>query len=235
VSVEVAQLDLAKEWASIPMANGKGFYDGDSAGNRASGSAQEVQKTLENAKKALGGKTLPQLLLPAQQDPKIAAPPPGKELEPSVLQLMRTKVKDPRGLEILSLQRYKNGIPMGAINVVSGVAGAQNFRKGPDSKSGSLEPLPQGVWKIEDIAWAAGKDNYEGSWGAGLGPASIPLTWQGPGKTERGSIEMHFDANAGQSPGTAGCVGLNSIADLQTCISWLRADNPRVLIVDWKL
>ena len=85
VSLEDAQLELAKEWASIPMADGRGFYDGDSAGNRATAKVAEVQRALKQARESLAGRTLPQLRLPAQQTspPAPASCPAGQEAPPS--------------------------------------------------------------------------------------------------------------------------------------------------------
>jgi GH24 family phage-related lysozyme (muramidase) len=162
-----------------------------------------------------------------------AATPPAKLPTESHLRLTRTKVTNSRGLVVLRLDLMENGNRTGRLLVVSGAPGAQRFRLGKDSRAGSLEPLPQGRWRIEDIAWAAGKDNYSGSWGPGLGPASVPLTYLGPGTTQRSAIEAHYDANHGSSPGTAGCVGLNSIGDLKTLVGWLRRLDPQVLVVDW--
>jgi hypothetical protein len=51
-----AQLDLAKEWASIPGPDGRGFYDGDRAGNRASAQVSQVREALKAARAALSGK-----------------------------------------------------------------------------------------------------------------------------------------------------------------------------------
>jgi len=51
-----AQLELAKEWASIPMATGRGFYDGDKAGNKATAKVAAVQAALEFARAGLSGK-----------------------------------------------------------------------------------------------------------------------------------------------------------------------------------
>jgi GH24 family phage-related lysozyme (muramidase) len=162
-----------------------------------------------------------------------AATPPAKPPTESQLRLTRTQVTDSRGLVALRLELMENGTRTGRLLVVSGAPGAQRFRLGRDSRAGSLEPLPQGRWRIEDIAWAAGKDNYSGNWGPGLGPASVPLTYLGPGTTQRSAIEIHYDANQDSSPGTAGCVGLNSIADLKTLVGWLRRTDPQVLVVDW--
>jgi len=171
----------------------------------------------------LGGSTPPK--------PATVAPPTSKPH----LRLTRAGKKDGRGLELLKLQYVKGGAVVGELLAVSGAPRAQVFRKGVDSKAGSLEPLPEGRWGISDIAWAGGKDNYAASWGVGLGPASIPLRYLEPGTTQRSAIEIHYDANAGSSPGTAGCVGMRSIGDLQTLIGWMRDTDPRDLFCDWGL
>ena len=153
----------------------------------------------------------------------------------SWLALSRYGKKDARGLEMLKLEYVVDGKATAELAVVSGAPGCQAFRKGVDSQSGSLEPLPEGRWGVSDIAWAGGRDNYDASWGPGLGPASVPLRYLGPGQTKRSAIEMHFDANQGSNPGTAGCVGFRSIGDLKAFIGWLRASDPRDLFVDWGL
>ena len=171
----------------------------------------------------------PKLAVPAQQQP--AKP---IKVRP-YLMLTRTGKVDARGLELLRLQKFVDGIPMAELSVVSGAPGRQNFRRGVDSKAGSLEPLPEGRWIVDDIAWKAGADNYRASWGAGLGPASVPLRYDGPGETQRSAIEIHYDENHGTSPGTAGCIGIRSIQDLQRLVVMLRAHDPRLLYVDWRL
>jgi muramidase (phage lysozyme) len=42
--IDAAVNDLAREFASLPMTNGKGRYDGDKAGNKASGGLDRVEK-----------------------------------------------------------------------------------------------------------------------------------------------------------------------------------------------
>jgi len=54
-----AQLDLAKEWASIPGPDGRGFYDGDSAGNRATQKVKAVQAALRAGREGLRPKAAP--------------------------------------------------------------------------------------------------------------------------------------------------------------------------------
>lgn len=45
--IDAAVNDLAKEFASLPTTSGKGYYDGDSAGNKASGGKERVDKIKE--------------------------------------------------------------------------------------------------------------------------------------------------------------------------------------------
>ena len=44
---DAAVNDLAKEFASLPTTSGKGHYDGDKAGNKASGGMGRVEKIKE--------------------------------------------------------------------------------------------------------------------------------------------------------------------------------------------
>jgi hypothetical protein len=59
-----AQLDLAKEWASIPGPNGRGFYDGDSAGNRAHIRMAPTVAALKAARSNLAGSGLANITPP---------------------------------------------------------------------------------------------------------------------------------------------------------------------------
>lgn len=161
--------------------------------------------------------------------------PADTKKHPPYLLLTRTKQLDSRGLEKLKLSYIKDGGSAGSMIVVSGAPGAQRFRLGRDSRSGSLEPLPEGRWGIEDIQWASGRDSYSGSWGPGLGPVSTPLRYLGPGSTERSAIEIHIDSNARTSPGTAGCIGIADESDYRKLVGWLRDSNPRDLYVDYGL
>lgn len=71
-----AQNDLAYEWASVPNASGRGWYDGDSAGNRSSGEVEEVRRALRATRKAIAeskkGSAIP-AAIPAAPPP---LPPP---------------------------------------------------------------------------------------------------------------------------------------------------------------
>lgn len=58
-----AQLDLAKEWASVPGPDGRGVYDGDSAGNRATQTVKDVQAALRSGREGLAAAAKPK---PAQ-------------------------------------------------------------------------------------------------------------------------------------------------------------------------
>jgi lysozyme len=162
---------------------------------------------------------------------------PGK----NYLKLTKTNKKDESGCFVLKMEYYKDGKLKDFLNVCSGAPGRQAFRTGTKSVPKSLEPLPEGKWRIENIKWAGGiahKDDYSGKFlfNNGVGPVSTPLSYIGPGSTRRSAIEIHIDWNRRKcSPGTAGCVGLYTIADYQRFVSWLRDTDPRDFYVDWGL
>jgi lysozyme len=169
----------------------------------------------------------------ADDDPPAPAGTPGK----TYLRLTQSGTRDRFGLIVLHLDYIKSGIPSGRLKVCSGAPGRQAFRRGAESQARSFEPLPEGVWTIHDIAWCDGKDQYDGRiFESGLGPVSTPISYKAPGTTQRSAIEIHLDWNKNHgAPGTAGCIGINTIGDYKTLVSWLRESDPRELYVDWGL
>jgi lysozyme len=162
--------------------------------------------------------------------PVTVNPTPG-EPGKTYLRLTKTNRRDNEGLCVLLLDYIKNGVVQESLETCSGQSYAQNFRTGVQSRSGSMEPLPEGRWSIKDIAWANGKDVYGPEvFSSGLGPVSTPLEYVGPESTERGNIEIHIDWNGN---GTAGCIGIRDVKDYTTLVRWLRDTNPGNLYVDW--
>jgi len=152
------------------------------------------------------------------------------------LRLTKTDQRDQNGLCILILDYIKNGAVDGSLQVCSGGPSAQRFRTGANSRAGSMEPLPEGRWHINDIAWCGGKDVYGPAiFASGLGPVSTPIDYVGPGSTERGAIEIHIDWNKSGAPGTAGCIGINDPNDYKILVRWLGDPSIKDLYVDWKL
>jgi lysozyme len=153
------------------------------------------------------------------------------------LRLTNTERLDADGCYILNLEYFKNGQLKDKLEVCSGGPWNQNFCTASETFSGSFEPLPEGKWFIGDLAWADGTDNYDGEvFNSGIGPVSIPLDYVKPGTTDREAIEIHIDWNKDYgAPGTAGCIGISTIADYKVLVSWLRESNPRDLFVDWGL
>ena len=133
------------------------------------------------------------------------------------------------------LRRLTLAIGKELFSVASGARGAQVLRRPQDPRSvpGNLEPLPQGRYSIGPIQFVNGKDNYEGSFGNGLGPVWCELDAEF--SDDRGSFGFHLDSNIGGSPGSAGCVVFRDVADLKRFVAALRKHNPRVLNVDWNL
>jgi lysozyme len=167
--------------------------------------------------------------------PPVAVSPTPGEPGKTYLRLTKTNRRDEYGLCVLLLDYIKNGVVEGSLKTCSGQDYAQIFRTGVESRSGSMEPLPEGRWRIQDIAWANGKDVYGPEvFASGLGPVSTPLEYVGPGSTERANIEIHIDWNVPRAPGTAGCIGIRDVKDYKTLVRWLRDTDPKDLYVDWE-
>lgn len=142
---------------------------------------------------------------------------------------------DSRGLEVLDLQLIQGTEVLFAWDACSGQPwNKQTFLKGGAGEvAGSMYPCGQGKYTVENFRWYGGKDNWNASGGPGLGPIFIPF--EPTFSTERGAYGIHFDENYGISPGTAGCIGINTIADMKIIVEQLRKYDPKTLIVDWAL
>lgn len=131
-----------------------------------------------------------------------------------------------------------------SVDAVSGQSYAQYFRKPRDSQSGSNEPLPEGIWNVQNpeagtngVEWADGVGNYGASWDPALGPTWTALVPQRGYETARANIGIHLDANRPSSPGTAGCIGITTLAGLKKFVGWFAQSEsaPRAVLVDWNL
>lgn len=148
-----------------------------------------------------------------------------------IASLTRTSGKDVFGCYILHLK-----IGDKTFEVCSGQPNAQFFRLPADPKSypGCGEPIPQGRYAIGDLDWADGKDNYDASHGAGLGPVKAALIAEF--KDDRNLFYLHIDSNRNQgAPGTMGCVAPYGVSSMKEVVAALREFDPKDLIVDWNL
>lgn len=120
-------------------------------------------------------------------------------------------------------------------SVASGVASAQALRLpvDPNSYPGCLEPLPQGEYRIGSLEWADGRDNYNASWGPGLGPVKSAIVATFP--DDRDAFYFHLDSNIQGSPGSAGCVSFFGNSDLKRWVAAMRKWDPERLSVRWGL
>ena len=160
--------------------------------------------------------------------------------------LTRTSDVDNAGLVLLKLDFVtQNGVG-DSITVYSGAPGNQEFLLYTDFRSvpGSLQPIPQSRYTIGDIEFAGGIDNFTINWTdpsgdigpkSALGPVWVGLTAQRP--DDRGDFGFHLDNNrlTNNSPGSAGCVCVETKTALKKLVKLLREYNPRLLVVDWGL
>jgi len=120
-------------------------------------------------------------------------------------------------------------------SVASGAVGCQKLRLPEDPRSvpGNKEPIPQGVYKVGNIDWANGKDNYNASWGPGLGPVWVGLT--ATFSDDRQAFGMHLDENINFAAGSAGCVVFPNVSELERFVAAMRTHDPKLMEVKWNL
>lgn len=221
-------------------------YEMDERGNAISfiDTKQEVNKLTDALKKSKAGKYV--LAEPNKPFPTVTAPsggstaPTAPKVKP-FLRLTKTDKTNGKGLVELLLSLVKGGTTIDSLTIISGQSWAQNFRTADVSRSGSMEPLPEGYWMIGDLEFASGVlGNYNASWGDGLGPVYVELNCTSP--TGRGDIGIHLDANEEVAVGTAGCVGIpkaggDGLTNLKKFVGWFAnaAEAPERLVVNWGL
>jgi lysozyme len=145
----------------------------------------------------------------------------------------RTGSKLANGLEKLRLVLEVEGKEVFNVMVTSGQPHAQHFRKAGKNVPGSMEPAPQGEYVVSDIKWAGSKDQWNRTFNAGIGPVFIPITCKA--EKNRGDFGIHNDHNILTAPGSAGCIVLQTLEEVQHLVTILRKYDPKILNVNWGL
>lgn len=151
------------------------------------------------------------------------------------IRVIKTDSKQANGLYNLSYELREGDTLIDSVMGVSGQGYAQRFRYASQGVAGSMEPIPEGYYTLGMPEWANGKNNYSASWGAGLGPMWVAIT---PAqKMARGDFGIHLDENVKTSPGSAGCVTVQSVDLLKKVVSWFSNPQsaPKLLVVNWNL
>lgn len=130
------------------------------------------------------------------------------------------------GERILNLDLIVDSKLVARVQAVSGKPGVQNFRLGRDSKAGSREPLPQGVYRV-------GAVDRNGGLPAAMGDTFIPITPLF--STARTGIGIHRDADRAiqGGSGTIGCLGILSQAGIDTVAKFVNTYRVKTLTVDY--
>ncbi len=132
------------------------------------------------------------------------------------------------GERILNVDLVSEGQVLERFQAVSGKPRKQAFRVGSESKAGSREPLPQGIYAIGQVDRGTGLP-------FAMGKTFIPVTPQF--STSRSGIGIHRDADRmipGGS-GTIGCLGLLNQTEIETLADFVSSHNVKTLIVDYGL
>lgn len=155
------------------------------------------------------------------------------------IRVTKTKKKNSDGLIELkvSLIDSVTGNEETSLTAVSGQPDKQSFRTAFESKSGSMEPIPEGYYKLGPVEWSDSRGDYDGSWGEGLGPIWVQID-PAPGMViARSALGFHFDENKRIAPGSAGCLVFQDLKKLKKFVGWF-ADKrfaPKKMVVNWGL
>jgi lysozyme len=196
--------------------------------------------------------------LESKEEPKQKATPPLPTPTRHHIRVTKSGMRRSDGLEALSVDLMMGNKKIDSVAAVSGQPDAQAFRLPSESRSGSAEPLPEGVWDLGMpkpdpitkkrpsldilVEFASGTSgDFSKDWPApfdGLGPIYIEMTCRK--KTSRSDIGFHLDNNSNTSPGTVGCIGIvydSGLKSLKKFISWFDDSKiaPHYAIVDWGL
>lgn len=151
-----------------------------------------------------------------------------KSAKLATMRLSLTNQFTATGERILNLEMVVDGTVLDRVQAVSGKPSVQNFRLGRDSRSGSREPLPQGVYQV-------GAVDRNGGLPYAMGDTFIPLTPMFA--TARSGIGIHRDSDRhikGGS-GTIGCLGVLTQESINKVADFVNTYPVKTLTVDYGL
>lgn len=146
----------------------------------------------------------------------------------ATLRLTLTNRFTPTGERILHLDLIVDNTLYDRVEAVSGKPGLQQFRLGRDSRSGSKEPLPQGIYRVGTV-------DRQGGLPFAMGDTFIPLTPLFA--TARNGIGIHRDndRHIRGGSGTIGCLGVLNQADMDKVAEFVNTYPVSTLTVDYGL
>lgn len=202
------------------------------------------------------GELIVSLKSTVEPDKKVLPPLPAPNRRQ--IRITKTGSNQLNGLAVLEVALMLGTVKVDSVFAVSGAQNKQAFRLASESKAGSREPLPEGIWDLgmpkpdkitksrpgisKLVEFASGiPGDFGADWpqdGDGLGPVWVEMTCRS--QTERSAIGFHIDNNSTSAPGTVGCVGIindSNLKSLKKFVKWFDDPNfaPHVVIVDWGL
>lgn len=140
------------------------------------------------------------------------------------------------GLQVLHLDLYEGDKRIERLEAVSGAPSYQVFRTGQASRSGSMEPIPEGRYVVFGTEWAGRPGDWMTSFSQALGPWINVVENDANFWTERSELRFHMDWNQAVAPGTAGCIAFEDRATAQVWLDWRAKHAGAIkLIVDYGL
>jgi hypothetical protein len=130
-------------------------------------------------------------------------------------------------LKVFGMYLVVDGQVVDKIPFNSGQSYAQDVVAPESDYSGSMRPLPEGIYDIgllDDLGYDPGSQDGFGQWVYPLNPRF---------KMSRSALLVHCDRNRTTSPGSAGCACPYNIDAMLQFVGWMSAKNrPAMFVMD---
>jgi hypothetical protein len=127
---------------------------------------------------------------------------------------------DEFGLKIFGMYLMNGDTAVDKLPFCSGQSYAQDVVPPLSDTSGSMRPLPEGIYDlgaVDDIGYDPGASDGYGQWVYPLEPRA---------KIQRSLLRVHSDRNRSTSPGSAGCVTPYTVSQMFAFVGWTKQKNP---------
>jgi hypothetical protein len=127
---------------------------------------------------------------------------------------------DEFGLKIFGMYLMNGDKAVDKLPFCSGQSYAQDVVWPLDDTSGSMRPLPEGIYDlgaVDDVGYDPGASDGYGQWVYPLEPRAA---------IQRSLLRVHSDRNRSTSPGSAGCATPYTVSQMFAFVGWTKQKNP---------
>lgn len=134
---------------------------------------------------------------------------------------------DDFGLKVFGMYLMNGDKAVDKLPFCSGQEWAQDVVWPTEDTSGSMRPLPEGIYDlgaVDDLGYDPGASDGYGQWVYPLEPRA---------QIKRSLLRVHSDRNRATSPGSAGCATPYTVSQMFAFVGWtLQKNPPKYFVMD---